>query len=105
MRKYVQFCFLINVKVYKHSTTQSIENEIQESNKRKRKRKCVVLPSSKINKDLDVGMKFELFWEPTGSWSSSEIKWNWNDGSYVIACDDDINDTPLTYYIHQYKYR
>merc|ERR1712228_774686 len=83
-----------------------IEKEIKDSNKkRKRKSKCIVEPSSKINKDLDVGMKFELFWEPTQSWSSSEIKWNWNDGSYVIQCEDDINDTPLTYYINQYKYR
>merc|ERR1712228_1170828 len=83
-----------------------IEKEIKDSNKkRKRKSKCIVEPSSKINKDLDVGMKFELFWEPTQSWSSSEIKWNWNDGSYVIQCEDDINDTPLTYYTNQYKYR
>lgn len=68
--------------------------------KRKRPRKIQVLPRSKQITNLKVGMKLELYWEPTKTWSNAVIRWNWNDGSYVIQCDhDDDPSTPLTYYI------
>eukprot|EP01083_Nonionella_stella_P092242 258159_1 len=99
---------MMSIKHSDASTTDDVVGSDKVTKKRKRMKQRTVLPRNddKKTRDLDVGTRLELYWEPTESWSQAQIKWNWGDGSYVIECEDDENKhAPLTYYIDHYKYR